>query len=263
MELDLTGKVSVITGGGVGIGKATAVELAKEGCKITLCGRRKDVLETGKKQIEKLGVEVFVQSVDVTDAAAVKDFAGAVYRHFGRLDIWINNAGDNETQRVWEVTEEKWNHQVDVNFKSVFFASQIAAHYMAKEKRGGVIINVSSYSSIIPNAPRAVYSAAKTAVNSLSRSFAGEYAKYNIRVNTVIPGPTITELGMKVRKPDSVLPDVAMRRQARPEEVAKPIVFLCSDAAGFITGTSLEVSGGKFCVQQPAESWDFDLPGIE
>ena len=260
MDLNLTGKVVVITGGSTGIGKQTALEFAREGCKVAICARTSEKLEAAHMEFEALGFELYTQVVDVTDIPAMKEFSKTVYEKFGSIDIWVNNAGGSYAKRIADINEEDWENQIGINLKAVFFGAQTAAHYMMEGKQGGVIINISSYAFVIPTPPRTLYAAAKTAVTNLTKTFAAEYAPYGIRVISIAPGMVDTELSRMVRKSSGKddrawAEDVSLGRLAKTEEIAKPIVFLSSDSSSYVTGVSLEISGGKLCVQKPADSW--------
>ena len=257
MELHLTDKVVVITGGGTGIGRAAAFAYAKEGCKLALCGRRTEPLEAVAEELTALGHEVMVESVDVRDLPAFEAFADHVAERFGRIDIWVNNAGINIAKPFYDYTEADWNAVVDTVLKGVFFGIRFAGAHM-RQRGGGVILNVSSFSAKIPNAGRAIYSAAKSGVSSLTRSAAAEYAPFGIRVVGIVPGMIETEISREnISKNRALLQmDSASQRLGVPEDLAQPMVFLASDACGYITGVDIEISGGKFCVQKPQFPWE-------
>ena len=253
MDLGLKGKVAVITGGGAGIGKATALEFAREGCAVAICGRTLDKMKDAKKELEALGCKVYIEVVDVSSIKELERFAENTYNTLGHIDFWINNAGIAFLKKIEDVMEEDWDKMMSINMKAVFFGSKIATKYMRMGNRGGVIINISSYASIIPNAARSVYAASKSAVNSLTKTFAAEYAPYGIRVISVLPSGTDTEMSRMLKNP---VDNMALRRHATVEEIAKPIVFLTSEAAGYITGTMVDINGGKLAVQRPLSCWD-------
>lgn len=257
MNLNLEGKVAVITGGGAGIGKAAALEFAREGCHVAVCGRTLSKLEETRKELESLNCKAYIEAVDVTDISAMESFAANVVKNLGGLDIWVNNAGVALPRRIGEVTEEDWDTMMSINLKAVFFNARLAARYMKGSKKGGTIINISSYASVIPNPTRAVYAISKIGVNSLTRTFAAEYAPYGIRVVAVVPGSTETEMNRLLKNP---VDNMAMNRHGEVSEIAQPIVFLASAASSYITGTTLEVSGGKLCVQRPLSCWETSNP---
>ncbi|MDY3282776.1 SDR family NAD(P)-dependent oxidoreductase [Dysosmobacter sp.] len=257
MEMNLTGKTVVITGAGTGIGKAAALEFLKEGCNVAICGRRLEKLEEAKAEFAAQGYDkVLARSVDVTDYDALAAFADEVEQTFGQINVWINNAGSNHIKSLMDYDVEEFRAMADVILVSVFSGSKIAAEHMRKIG-GGVILNASSFSAVIPNAGRAPYSACKAGVSSLTRSFAAELAKDNIRVVAYVPGMTATEISAKniAMNGPALMSSIPMQRFGTPQDLAKLIVFLASDNAGYINGTQVEVAGAKFCVQNPLYSY--------
>ena len=256
MELNLKGKTVVITGGGTGIGKRTALEFLQEGCRVAICGRRQSKLDEAVAEFKALGFELMASSVDVTDYRAMSDFADDIAAKCGRIDVWINNAGSNQIKSLMDYEVEEFRKMTDNILVSVFSGSKIAAAHMRKTG-GGVILNASSFSAVIPNAGRAPYSACKAAVSSLTRTFAAELAKDHIRVVAYVPGMTATEISAEnIRiNGEKLMQDIPMRRFGTPEDNAKLLVFLASDCAGYINGTQIEVAGAKLCVQNPQYSY--------
>lgn len=258
MELGLKGKVVAITGGTSGIGEEAAVGYAREGALVAVCGRSKAKIETVEKRFAELGYPLFTQSVDVTKNDELKGFADAVAAHYGRIDVWVNNAGTNIHRPFDELTEEEWYRVVDSNLKSVFFGSAFAAAHM-KKSGGGVIINTSSFTSIIPTAGKAIYSATKAGVNTLTATLAVELAADHIRVVGITPGYTVTPLTEKNIEVnyEKLVHDIGMNRLAYPKDMVGAFLFLASDeAAGYISGVTLPVAGAKLCTQNPMWSWD-------
>jgi NAD(P)-dependent dehydrogenase (short-subunit alcohol dehydrogenase family) len=253
MNLNLKGKVAVITGGGAGIGKETALEFAREKCNVAICGRTLQKLEDTKKELEALGSKVYMEAVDAANVPAMEIFANNVHRELGEIDFWVNNAAIAFAKSIEDITENDWDSMMSINLRAVFFNSRIAARHMCEGKKGGVIVNISSVASVVPNPTRAIYAAAKIGVNSLTRTFAAHYAPYGIRVLSVIPGSTDTEMNRSLQ---NVADNMALKRHAKVEEIARPIVFLASDAASYITGVNIEITGGKLCVQRPLACWD-------
>jgi len=257
MDLGLKDKVVVITGGGTGIGFAAALEFAREGARVAICGRTTQKLKDAAAQFEQLGFDLYTKTCDVTLSNEVKAFADAVTKDLGLIDIWVNNAGSNQIKSLVEYDDEEMEMLIGINLKSFIICSNIAAKAM--KGRGGVIINASSFSALIPNAGRGVYSACKSAVLNLTRTYAAELAAEHIRVVAYIPGQIVTALTIKVLQSigkEKLISNIPMRRLGTPEDLAKPIVFLASDAAAYINGCALEVSGAKFCVQNPGYSWE-------
>lgn len=257
MDLQLTGKVVVVTGGTAGIGAACAAAFLAEGCLVAVCGRSQDKLAAFKADMTARGYELFVCVADVADQRDIKNFAQQVYQKYGRIDVWVNNAGILPKAKLIEMSADDWDKVMAVNLKSVFVGSQVAAQYMCKAN-GGVILNASSYAAIIPSAGSGAYAASKAAVSSLTRTLAAELAPYNIRVNGYIPGVINTQMNSKrlAEQPGATLGQIALNRAGEAGEVAAGVVFLASGAASYITGTDLEISGGKFAVQIPGDCWN-------
>ena len=257
MEMGLTGKTVVITGGGTGIGKAAALEFLKEGCHVAVCGRRMEKLQQAQEEFAALGYELMIRSVDVTDYQALADFADAVEEKYGQINVWANNAGSNHIKSLMDYDVEEFRAMTDVILVSVFSGCKIAAEHMRKVG-GGVILNASSFSAVIPNAGRAPYSACKAGVSSLTRTFAAELAKDKIRVVAYVPGMTATEISAKniAMNGPRLMRDIPMQRFGVAEDCAKLMVFLASDNASYIDGTQIEVAGAKLCVQNPLYSYE-------
>ena len=258
MELKLEGKVAVVTGGSSGIGKASALALAAEGCQIAICGRTASKLEAAEREFQASGYPVLAMVADVSIEKDVERFARATHGRFGRIDIWVNNAGISIRSPILAMSSEQWDDLMRINLKSVFLGGKAATQYM-KTNGGGVILNASSFGAVIPLSEAGAYGASKAAVSSLTRSLAAELAPYNIRVNAYIPGVIITEMNasrIAVSGPE-LASQTALSRLGTAEEVAAAVVFLASDAARYITGTEIEVTGGKFAVQKPTTAWEW------
>ena len=259
MNLHLQDKVVVVTGGGTGIGKATASEFAHEGAKVIFCGLRLAVLEQAAAELEKAGRQVAVRQLDVCDTAAMTAMAEQIAAEYGRIDVWVNNAGVAISKPVMDFTDEDYETITRINMKSVFEGCRVAGRIMMKQESGGVIINASSFASKIPQANGTIYAATKAAVNSLTRTFAANLAPYGIRVVGFIPGMIITEMAAPdIKRNESLyVQNVALHRLGTVEDMAKPIVFLASDACAYVTGVEFEVSGGKYVVQNAQDPWDW------
>lgn len=259
MDTGLNGKVVAITGGGSGIGKAAALAFLKEGCKVGICGWIKEQLDETRHEFREQGHDIVSETADVRKLAQLRRFADKVVETYGRIDVWVNNAGIMPLMELMETNEEEWDKVFDINVKAILFGSQIASHSM-KKTGGGVILNAASISSNLTPDDAGAYSTTKAAVAALTRALAAELAPFNIRVVAYKPGLTNTglfngnnfmEAGLKVKR-DEIL----LNRIAEPEEIAKVIVFLASDLASYITATELEISGGKLTAQHPHYYWD-------
>jgi len=193
---------------------------------------------------------------DMTDLEQVETFAAAVAKEYGSIDVWINNAGAMWIKPLMEMSSEEFRREIDLNLTTVFHGAKAAYPYM-KAQGSGVILNASSFAALDPNAGRATYSAAKAAVKNLSASMAAEFAAANIRVLAYVPGMIATEIAAESieKYGDALLADIPCRRFGTPEDLGKVLVFLASDAAGYMNGCHVEISGGKRCVQNPQFSY--------
>lgn len=256
MELHLVGKVAVISGGATGIGKAAAIEYMKEGVQVAVFGRRLSVLEAFASEAAQMGYSVYYEAVDVADKEQVQAFADHVYEKFGHIDIWVNNAGISIDKELMEFTDADWELINKINVDGVYNGIRIAAGYM-KKQNSGVIINASSYAALIPHANGVIYAASKASVSSLTRSTGAALAPYGIRVVGYIPGMIQTGISEEfiAQYHDKFIKDISSGRLGVPEDLAKPIVFLSSDAAGYITACDIQITGGKFAVQDCAMPW--------
>lgn len=250
----LNGKAAIVTGGGSGIGRATAIRLAQEGAAVVLVGRTAAKLEATAQTIERLGgagkAEVFV--ADVTNREQVKGLAEYIRRQHGDLHVLVNNAGISTHTKWLELTEQEWDDVQQVNMKSVFLVSQTLAPLMIegakRERANRAIVNVASLSGHQAGAHIPHYSAAKAGVISLTKSLALELAPYGIRVNSVSPGfveTPLTERGLQnERFVKAIERNTALRRVGTPEEIANVIAFLASAEASYMTGSDVLVDGG-------------------
>ena len=256
MDLGLDGKVVLITGGATGIGKATALAFLKEGCRVAICGRRQEKIEETVQEFAEKGYQLFGVAADAAKLEDISDFSNRVVREYGKIDVWINNAGVYPQRAILDMTEDEWDETFRINVKSIFMGTKLAAHHM-KGQGKGVIINAASFASIIPSAGSSAYAATKAAVLSFTRTSAAELAPLNIRVVAFIPGMIKSEMteGVIEKKRQFLTEQIALNRLGEPEDIADPLVFLASDAARYITGNAVEISGGKFCVQNPMYAW--------
>ena len=258
MDLHLNGKSVVVTGGSAGIGKAAAMEFAREGANVSVCGRTMSRLEDMQKECAALGLSMDIYQTDVSDPEALADMADRIAKKQGGIDVWINNAGLTVNKPALEFTKEEYDHIMNTDLYAVFEGCRIAGRHMIRQGRGGVILNASSYASKIPHTEGAVYAAAKAGVSSFTKTFAANFAPYGIRVIAFIPGMIETEISRDSIRENRELytQNVALGRLGMPEDLAKPLVFLSSDACSYITGVDIEISGGKYIVQNARYSWD-------
>jgi len=257
MDLELKGKIAVIIGGSKGIGFATAREFLLEGAQVAICARKADELREAERKLAGFG-EIYTQCVDATIDTQLYDFAAHVHEHFGSIDCWVNNVGTSGYRSGEAYTPDEVEFVTSACFKSTVYGCQAAFQYM--KDHGGVIVNISSLAARCATAGRAtLYGPMKAAINSLTKTFAGEYAAYGVRVVGIMPGFTATPLVKSTISPEDLAYNVhgtLLRRLAEPEEIAKPVVFLASGAASYMTGSVLEVSGGRAEILNPSYSYD-------
>lgn len=257
MDLGLKDKVVAITGGTSGIGAEVALAFAREGAKVAVCGRSQKKIDAIAERFQALGYPLYTETVDVSVNAELEHFAQATVEAYGRLDVWISNAGSSLVKPCEEVSEEEFYSLVDVDLKSVFFGAGCAARQM-RRTGGGVIINTSSITAMIPSAGRALYGALKAGVNSLTRSLAAELAADHIRVVAIAPGYTVTPLTENsiADRYEWLVSSIAMNRLATPQDMVGGYLYLASNMSEYVDGVCLEISGGKFATQNARWSWE-------
>jgi len=249
---EMKDKVALITGASSGIGRATAEAFAANGAKVVLAARREDELTALANEIESKGGKASFVTTDVSVAQDVGRMVTHTLETFGRLDYAVNNAGiEGEFVSVMELREEEWDRVLDINLKGTFLCLKYEARAMLASGYGGAIVNVGSVNSFLGFPTGAAYVSSKHALIGLTTSVSAELAPQGIRVNIVCPGIIVTPMHQRLRGLigdeiyDTVLQQrVHMKRAGRPEEIAKAIVFLCSDEASYITGTTLTPDGG-------------------
>jgi NAD(P)-dependent dehydrogenase (short-subunit alcohol dehydrogenase family) len=247
MDLGITGKVALITGGNRGIGKASAVELAKEGCHIAITGRNEADLAATQKELQRHGVKALAVAADMETAAGVDKAVHETYAAFGHIDILFNNAGHSKPCTPISSTDQDWVSQLNIHLMACVRTCRLIVPKMIEQKWGR-IINMSSMYGISPGSGVTDYNAAKAAVIQLTRSLACEWAPHAITVNSISPGYTETEMTRHATQWHADWRrDTPMGRMATPEEIRGAVVFLASPAASFITGHDLVIDGGFTC----------------
>ena len=248
----LEGKTAIVTGGGTGIGKSIAIEFARAGADVALCSRKLEHLEPVVKAVTALGRRSFAEVVDVRVEDQVKGVVERAVKEFGRLDVMVNNAGASFRARPEEISANGWNTVVNINLTGVFLGCKWAGRVMM-EQGGGSIINISSIAGVYGSTLMSHYGAAKAGVVMLTKELGTAWGRRGVRVNCIAPGPVETEGYLDVLKktdPDAektyrtIASRVAMGRWGKVEEIAYPCIFFASDAASWITGSTLVVDGG-------------------
>ncbi len=246
---DFNGKVALVTGGGSGIGRATALAFAREGARVVIGNRNSQRGEETVRTIRDAGGEASFQRTDVSVAADVEALVNHTMTIYGRLDAAFNNAGiEGDLRPITEQTEDSYQAVMDTNVKGVWLSMKYEIPRML-EQGGGAIVNNSSVAGLIGFGGLGIYVASKHAVMGLTKNAALEYAAQGIRVNAVNPAVIETEMSDRVRASAEMTKDdfAAMHpigRIAQPEEVAETVLWLCSDRASFVTGHGLLVDGG-------------------
>jgi 3-oxoacyl-[acyl-carrier protein] reductase len=255
LELGLSGKVAIVTGGSEGLGRACAERFAREGARVAICARRKDVLERAAGDIRaKTGGEVLAQSADVTKAAEVEAFVNATVSRFGGVDILVNNAGTSSAAGFEAVTDETWLYDLDLKLLGAIRFCRLVIPLM-KARGGGRIINVTTVGGKAPQPRSLPTSVTRAAGINLTKSLAHEYAASGILVNTVCLGLVKSaqwERRARGGDLDAFYREAARRvpigRVGEADEFADLVAFLVSARAGYITGTAVNFDGGRSAV---------------
>lgn len=256
---DLTGKVAIVTGGAMGIGKGIATRLAEAGASVMLV----DIItlaeaESTLKEIKDIGNPVHYIQADLVDIKNLSSIVEQTVSQFGDLNILINNAGIFNYCPVTELTEELWDKTINLNLKAVAFLSKLAVNKMREKKHGGKIINISSIDSLKPTGNLSQYDASKGGVRMLTKAFAKEVGKYGINVNDIAPGGVNTPGVAKIAgtnlseeqqqamksQMEQFIKMLPLQRIGEPKEIGNAALFLASDASNYITGSTMVIDGG-------------------
>ncbi len=249
---DMKDRVVLITGASSGIGRTTAQAFAARGARVVVAARRQPELESLVAEIKAAGGTATAIQTDVSEAKEVERMVAAAVDEFGRLDCAVNNAGiEGQWATVTELAEEDWDRVLNVNLKGTFLCMKYEARAMLDGGHGGAIVNVGSVNSFLGFPTGSAYVTSKHGLIGLTSCVSAELAPQGIRVNLLCPGIIDTPMHHRARQilgdeiyDEAVLPNVHLRRAGRPEEMARTILFLCSDEASYITGTTLTPDGG-------------------
>ena len=255
--MQLAEKISIVTGGGKGIGRMIALRFAAEGAAVTVAGRNKDSVESVAQEIRERGGRALATLTDVADEASVREMIAATLDAFGQIDILVNNAGIiGPTAPVTQVDLSEWKETLDINLTGAFLCARHALPAMI-ERRSGRIINITSIAGLMAYALRSPYAVSKWGMIGLTRTLAEEAGRYDITANAIAPGPVrgpridevigrrAGEMGRSVEEVErDYVEPIALKRMVEEEDIAAMALFLASEAGRNITGQTIEVSGG-------------------
>jgi len=249
-------KVAIVTGASRGLGRAISVALAKEGANLVLAD--KDSPDETAKLIQEIGQRTLPVRLDIRNAADVDKMVSRTVEEYGKIDVLVNNAGVFISAKVVDMAEDEWNFVLDVNAKGPFLCCRAVAREMIRHGTRGKIVNISSNAGLVGYAGYSAYCVSKWGILGFTQSLAKELAPFNIHVNAICPGDIETDMLAdeirKVAKVKSISEDAVRKekmesipigRFAKPEEVAKLVVFLASDESDYITGEFVKITGGK------------------
>ncbi len=247
IKVDLKGKTAIVTGAGKGIGRSIALALAASGAVVYAVSRTPKDLDLLKEEIEKTGGKCSIAICDVKSVEQIEEMIEQVYRQTGIIDILVNSAGLNIQAHTLDVTEEQWDTIMNTNLKGAFFTSQAAARKM-KERREGRIINITSQMAFVGYYKRVAYCASKGGLTQATKAMAVELAEFNIKVNCIAPTFLKTPLTEPMFKDqdfyNEVISRIPLGKIGKPEDVAGAVLYLASDSADLVTGSSILVDGG-------------------
>lgn len=246
--MELKNKVALVTGSSRGIGRAIAIELAKNGIDIVVnsSSNPQEGLEV-VEEIKKIGQRALYIQADISNPDQVVKMIEKIIHEFGRIDSLVNNAGINMDKKLENMDIDRWNRVISVNLTGTFNCTKAVIKFM-KEQGGGKIVNISSIVGEIGNFGQSNYSASKGGVISITKTVAKEYARYGILVNAIAPGFIKTKMveGIPEEVIQRIVEQIPLGRLGKPEEVAKLVAFLVSDNANYITGQVININGGMY-----------------
>jgi 3-oxoacyl-[acyl-carrier protein] reductase len=243
----MANRIALVTGSSRGIGRATALALAREGNDIVVASPELELNEEVAAEIRGLGRKAITVNLDLCSLPSIKESFGIAMKEFGRIDILVNNAGITRDGLAVRMKPEDWQLVLQINLSGAFFASQQVLPGMMKE-RWGRIVNIASVVGRAGNAGQANYVSSKAGIIGMTKALAQEMGSRNITVNAVAPGYIATDMTSKLPQEvkDRMLAAIPLKRMGTPEDIATAVKFLASDAAGYITGVVLDVNGGMY-----------------
>lgn len=249
-SFDLSDQKIIVTGAGQGLGRSMAISLAEAGADVALVGRHIESVSKVAREIKEIGRDAIAIVMDVSKYDSIERGVNEIIDKFKRIDVLVNNAGINRRIPAEKMSENDWRSVIDVNLSGVFFCCKIIGKHMIQQKKG-VIINIASTSGKIINrdVTQVAYYASKAGVLIITKALSMEWAKYNIRVNSISPGWMKTKLVESefienVEKYNDIIKDIPMRRFGEPIELGPAVVFLASKASSFVNGENLVIDGG-------------------
>jgi len=252
MDLGLKGKVAIVTGGTEGIGKASAIEFAREGAKVAICARNAENIKKTVDAIKSAGGEVFGMVADMSKAEDIEKFIAAVVKQYGGIDILVNNAGTSARGAFLDIKDETWRSDIELKVFGAIRCTRLAIPHMQK-RGGGRVINITNVAAKQPGAESGPTSISRAAGLALTKMLSKEFAAQNVLVNTVTIGKIKSGQHERTRKKLGLEPevyfkkvasDIPMGRMGETAEAADAIVFLASSMASYVTGTSINLDGG-------------------